>query len=232
MTDPTYAQTVTGQTLDHAALAALIAAAGGAPVHLAECDLDEAELGSLDLAGWFFERCTLRRTDLTKARLERTSWQSCRGPFASFFSADLTDATFRSCDFNNANLRHARMTSARFTGCKLTGADLADARLIDTTFEETLLAGAKLAALSFRRQHLQRVDFAQADLRKVDFRDTVFEGCSLRDAMLAGARFDKADLRGADLGGLRLVDAALFRGALISHAQAGQMLAELGLRLG
>ena len=225
MTDPTYAQTVTGQTLDHAALAALIAAAGGAPVHLAECDLDEAELGSLDLAGWFFERCTLRRTDLTKARLERTSWQSCRAPFACFFSADLTDATFRSCDFNNANLRHARMTSARFTGCKLTGADLTDVRMIDTTFEETLLAGAKLAALSFRRQHVQRVDFAQADLRKA-------EGCSLRDAMLAGARFDKADLRGADLGGLRLVDAALFRGAMISHAQAGQMLAELGLRLG
>jgi uncharacterized protein YjbI with pentapeptide repeats len=95
-----------------------------------------------------------------------------------------------------------------------------------------LLAGAKLAGLSFRKQHLRRLDFSQADLRKADLRDVTFEACSLRDALLAGARFDKADLRGADLGGLRLVDAALFRGATISHGQAAQLLAELGLKLG
>ena len=102
---------------------------------------------------------------------------------------------------------------------------------MDVRFEETLLISAKLPAHSFRKQTLRRVDFGHADLRKADFREAVLEGCSLRDANLAGARFDKADLRGADLGGLRLIDASLFRGATISREQAGQLLAELGLRL-
>jgi uncharacterized protein YjbI with pentapeptide repeats len=116
-------------------------------------------------------------------------------------------------------------------GSKLTGADLTDARIIDLHCEEVLLAGAKLAGLSFK-QRLRHLDFSQADLRKADLRETVFEACSLRDATLTGARFEKADLRGADLGGLRLTDVALFRGATISREQAGQLIAELGLRLG
>ena len=59
----------------------------------------------------------------------------------------------------------------------------------------------------------------------------VFEECSLRDASMAGSRFDGADLRGADIGGLRLVDASLFRGATLSRAQAGELLGELGLKV-
>lgn len=49
--------------------------------------------------------------------------------------------------------------------------------------------------------------------------------------MVAGSRFEGSDLRGADLGGLRLVDAGLFRGATISREQAGQLLGELGLNV-
>ena len=60
---------------------------------------------------------------------------------------------------------------------------------------------------------------------------TVFEDCSLREAMVAGSRFEGSDLRGVDLGGLRLVDAELFRGATISRDQAGQLLGELGLNV-
>jgi len=43
------------------------------------------------------------------------------------------------------------------------------------------------------------------------------------------ARFDGADLRDADIGGLKLLDAKLFRGATISHQQAAELLGELGL---
>ena len=68
-------------------------------------------------------------------------------------------------------------------------------------------------------------------VRKGDFRMTVFEDCSLREAMVSGSRFEGSDLRGADLGGLRLVDAGLFRGATISREQAGQLLGELGLNV-
>ncbi len=55
--------------------------------------------------------------------------------------------------------------------------------------------------------------------------------CSLRDAALDGCRFDATDLRSTDLGGIRLADARLFKGATISLEQAGQLLGELGLKV-
>lgn len=221
---------VSSQTLGRTEIRAL--AAGQSPSHLIDCNLAEVDLSDLDLEGWAFERCDMRHANAKGARLERSIWRSCRGGFADFTGADLTEAKFRSSDFNNAAFRRSTLTAAAFKSCKLTGADLSDAKAMDVRFEETLLISAKLPSLSFRKQTLSRVDFSQSDLRKCDFRGTVFEGCSLRDANVAGARFDNADLRGADLGGIRLIDAGLFRGATISREQAGQLLAELGLRVG
>ncbi len=98
-------------------------------------------------------------------------------------------------------------------------------------FSEVLLINAKLPGFSFRKDVVRKVDLSGADLTKCDFRATVFEECSLREATLTGCRFEASDLRGADLGGLRLEDAARFRGATISREQAGQLLAELGLNV-
>jgi uncharacterized protein YjbI with pentapeptide repeats len=137
-----------------------------------------------------------------------------------------------SSDFNNAALRQATLSSASFTGCKLTGADLSESKAMDVVFAETLLIGAKLPSHSFRKQTVRKVDFGQADLRKCDFRGTTLEDCSLRDANVTGARFEQADLRCCDLGGVKLNDARLFRGATISREQAGQLLLELGLKVG
>ena len=94
-----------------------------------------------------------------------------------------------------------------------------------------LAVDARLPKVSFRRQTLTQVDLSGALLEGADFRDAVFEECSLRDAQLLRARFEGADLRGADLGGIRLGDAAHFRGAIISRAQATDLLKELGLRV-
>ena len=118
-----------------------------------------------------------------------------------------------------------------FRGCKLTGANLSEAKVLNLAFEETLLAQARLPGFSFRKAQLSGIDFQMADLRKCDFRDAVFHNCSLRDANLADCRFEGADLRGADLGGIRLLNAKQFKGATISRDQAGQILAELGLKV-
>ena len=88
-----------------------------------------------------------------------------------------------------------------------------------------------MAGFSFRKQTRETLDFSHADLAGCDFRDAVLNACSLRDSHLVDARFDNADLRGADLGGLRLNDARRFKGATISRAQAGALLAELGLKV-
>ncbi|MFP3567637.1 pentapeptide repeat-containing protein [Paraburkholderia sp. SIMBA_030] len=90
---------------------------------------------------------------------------------------------------------------------------------------------ADLRGLSFRKATLQQLDFSDADLAGVDFREAVFDGSSLKDAHLKGARFEGADLRETDLSGVRLVDAALFKGAAISHQQAAVLVTEPGLRV-
>ena len=83
--------------------------------------------------------------------------------------------------------------------------------------------------MSFRKQHLQQLDFSDADLSGCDFREAVFSGGSLRNAHMKLTRFEGADLREVDLGGLRLLDAKLFKGATISYKQASRLIAELGL---
>jgi len=83
--------------------------------------------------------------------------------------------------------------------------------------------------MSFRKQRLQQLDFSDADLSGCDFSQSVFVGGSLRNAHFKLSRFDGADLREADIGGLQLQDAKLFRGATISRAQAAMLLSELGL---
>jgi len=97
------------------------------------------------------------------------------------------------------------------------------------SFEDALLVGADLRSMSFRKMQLRQLDFSDADLSGCDFRDTIFLGGSLRNAHLKLTRFDGADLREVDLGGLKLFDAKLFRGATISHKQASELLGELGL---
>lgn len=227
MTDDLFSpRGLTGRSLARADIAPL---AGGAPQVVTDCDLEEADLSGLDLTGWRFERCNLRKAAFNGTKVEGSVWQSCRAPFVSFVGANLSEAAFTGGDFNNSSWRRATLTSAKFVGTKLTGADFSEARAMHIYFEEVLLVSAKLPGFSFRKETLHRVDLSGADLRKVDFRMTVFEDCSLRDTIVAGSRFEGSDLRGADLGGLRLVDANLFRGATISREQAGQLLRELGL---
>jgi fluoroquinolone resistance protein len=198
---------------------------------LIDCDLEGADLSGMDFTGWTFERCNLRKCDLSGVRIAESRWTSCRGAFVNFTGADLSESAILACDFNNGSFRRTVLTATHVTGSKLTGADFTDARTMELRFEESLLINAKLVGFSFRRQSVKKVDFGQADLRKCDFRQAVLDDCSLRDANVAGARFDGADLRSTDLGGIKLSDAGLFRGATISRDQAGQLLGELGLNV-
>ncbi|WP_247138243.1 pentapeptide repeat-containing protein [Neorhizobium sp. BETTINA12A] len=205
--------------------------AAGGPVILNGCILEEADLSGLDLQRWEFRNCRMTTVNLRAADLEGAKFEGCRGPFANFSGANLAEVEFRNCDFNNAAFLEAKMNDTRFVGCKLTGANLTRIASLGLSFKETILAQARLPALSFRKSRIERVDFGMADLSKCDFRDVVFDGCSLRDTGLVDARFEGADLRGADLGGLKLIDARKFKGATISRQQAGDILAELGLKV-
>lgn len=204
----------------------------GTPHVLRDCDLEEADLSDLDLMDWTFERCNLRRTNFASSRLEGARFLSCRAAFASWTRCDLGGVIFRLTDCNNADFRHSYVANLRFEGCKLTGANLTDGRGLGWSFEEVLLVGATLTGQSFRKAKLLRVDFSQADLSKCDFRGATLVGCSLREARLERALFDGADLREADLGGVAVADLRIFRGATFSMAQAADLLAGCGIKLG
>jgi len=113
MDDLFASQPIAGATLARSDIESLI---GSAPRTLVDCDLEEADLSGLDLTRWRFERCNLRRSDLTGAKLEGTVWQGCRGPFANFSGANLSEAEFVGGDWNNCSMRRASLTSSRFTG--------------------------------------------------------------------------------------------------------------------
>ena len=71
------------------------------------------DLSGLDLTGWRFERCNLRKADCSGTKLEGSVWQSCRAPFVSFVGANLSEAAFAGGDFNNSVWRRATLTSAK-----------------------------------------------------------------------------------------------------------------------
>ena len=110
-----------------------------------------------------------------------------------------------------------------------TGANFEEVAHLGLSFSDTLLVGADLRKMSFRKMQLDQLDSWEADLSGCDFREAVFVGGGLRNAHLKLTRFDGADLRESDIGGLKLVDAKLFKDAIISLSQAAELLGELGI---
>ncbi|MGQ7860007.1 pentapeptide repeat-containing protein [Pseudomonas sp. 32A] len=200
------------------------------PLRCEGIDLSGQDLSRVSLAGAHLERCILTGTDFTAANLTNTRWVSCRAGRSIFRSAALTDAAFERCDLNNTNWQRGKVAHVRFEGCKLTGANFGDVSALGLSFSDCLLNSAMLSGISFFKTELHKIDFSDADLTYCDFRKAVFvDGGSLSMARVNNARFDDADLREASLQGLRLVDAKLFKGAIISRSQAGMLLAGLGL---
>jgi uncharacterized protein YjbI with pentapeptide repeats len=225
---PSPAITISAASVDRVRMTELLAQATG-PLVFDGCHFDGADLSRLDLQDAQFRNCSLLETSLYAARLSRSSWHRCRGGQAEFESADMVDAHFDGCDFNNATWRRAKMASATFTECKLTGANFEEVVHLGLSFADSRMVGADLRRLSFHKARLVGLDFQHADLSGCDFREAVFEDCSLRDAHLKDTRFDGADLRGADISGIKLGNASMFKGAIISSRQAAELMLELGL---
>jgi fluoroquinolone resistance protein len=201
----------------------------GLPVCFAGVDFSNQDMTRLDLSGCHFERCLMQEAEFTGSTLECCVFRSCRGGMANFRSTKLAEAQFINSDFNNSQWQHAKLNQASFTGCKLTGANFTQVAALGMTFSDTLLIGAYLPGFSFYKTEIDNLDLSDADLSDADFRHAVFVGGSLANARVNGARFDNADLRDTSLQGLKLTDAKLFKGSIISRAQAGMLLAGLGL---
>ena len=219
---------IDGGSLQRDALEDLIDQHSG-PLRLIGVDLSGADLSRMVLDHWVFERCILVQTSFLGSRLDGTQGTSCRAAHAIFEAANLLEAQVSCWDLNNTRWKRSKLSQANFAHCKLTGANFTHCASLGLSFSETRLNSAFLAGLSFARTVLNNLDFSDSDLSDADFRKAELIDCSLAHARINGANFAGADLRGADLSGFRLNDAKLFKGAVISKAQASMLLSELGL---
>jgi uncharacterized protein YjbI with pentapeptide repeats len=128
--------------------------------NLARVWLQRADLRNADLA-----LADLFRADLRDALLDGASLRRSRA-----WKSDMSGASFRSAD----------LEEARFRTVIAPGVIFSEARLISARFEEAILDRAR-----FRGAFLQSAHFEEASLRGADFRDA-----DVRDTWFLGATFD------------------------------------------
>lgn len=158
----------------------------GEYANLADLDLDDLDLGRIQLHGASLTDVTARRAGCDAADASSTRWLRCRLDGSSLAMAVFSGSTVEHCELSRANLEGTSWHRATLSHSSLRRALMIDARLDRTVFSDCSLRGA--------------------DLEIVRSRDV---------ATLAGARFVRCDLRdtnwaGRELGGATFVDCKLF----------------------
>ncbi|MGH3929081.1 MAG: pentapeptide repeat-containing protein [Pseudonocardiaceae bacterium] len=203
----------------------------GRAILFRRCDFTCAEMQDLDLTGAVFDQCTLNGAELRECVLDRAHIIGGSCVAADFASADVNDAVFHCVELSQTRFTGALLADARFEECRMIGADLTALRGLAATLimKDCNLQLANFQDTDLRGADLTGSDLTEADLRGTDLRDAVFSRCLLRGVDLAHTRLDGVDLRGADLGEITADMPHQLRGAVISHAQAADICAALGL---
>lgn len=220
-----------GADFSDADVRAVIEEYEGRAIMFRKCDFTLADMQDLDFTGTVFDHCALNGAKLRECVLDRARIIGGSCVAADFASADLNDAVFYRVELSQARFAGALLADVRFEGCRMIGADLTALRGLAVTlrvndcnlqlvnFQDTDLRGADLGGS----------DLTEADLCGADMRDVVFSRCRLRGVDLSHTRLDGADLRGAELGEITADMSSQLRGTVISHAQAADICAALGL---
>lgn len=119
---------MTAAELTRAEIEAMLGAASGKPLDLADRGLNGLDLSGLDLTGADLRRSRLNRARLAGARLD---------------GAQLDMAWAMDADFTGASLKQAQLFQAQFLRARFDGADLSQARIIGT-FDGGSFVGARL----------------------------------------------------------------------------------------
>ncbi|MGL6344780.1 MAG: pentapeptide repeat-containing protein, partial [Waterburya sp.] len=134
--------------------------------------LDGIDLSYADLRGAFFEKKSLRDTELTRANLS---------------GADLSGA-----DLSNSNLFHANLTKANLTRTNLSNANLSGVNL-----SEAILFDATLYEANFKDANLGYADLTHADMRGANLNQANFEYAILKYCFVYGISDWNTNLNGS-----------------------------------
>lgn len=188
---------MTEAELTRADIEAMIDAASGKPLDLADKGLNGLDLSGLDLSGADLRRSRLNRARLAGARLD---------------GAQLDSAWAMDADFTGASLKQAQLFQAQFLRARFDGADLSQARIIGT-FDGGSFVGARLVdadgAPDMRNQSmgLTRASFRTARMQDADLSGARLAWADMEFAKLQGANLEGTDLSQARLGGINLTGA-------------------------
>ena len=130
-------------------------------VHLFLANLQEANLGNINLQG---------------ANLGR----------ANLYEAKLWDANFQGANLRRTNLQGAKLWLANLQGTDLFRTNLQGAELGRTNFKEADLGHANLQGASLYDANLQRAKLKYANLQKVNMEEANLQEADLRSAKLQG----------------------------------------------
>jgi len=167
---------------------------------LSACSFIESDLSAVDMHGARLENTTFATCKLDGANM---TMAQCAGGVAvrnsSMVDADMSGADLRRVNFGGSDLRDAKLIRA-----VLDGANLCDARLDGADLRLASAKGALMRMSVCTSALLSGVNFSDAILQKADLR---------------GADLRRSNLFGADLSRVRLDGATSFEGALLKRAR-------------
>lgn len=191
-----------------------VAAAVAAGQSLRERDMSELDLSGLDLSGANFEEASLKKTDLTGARLSGVNLTD-----ANLSGAILTDADLRGATLDEADLTGAQLTGARLQGVSLEDATLAKLDLQGADFSNGKGLGADFTGANLTGARFEKADFPQACFSETVLDHAVFAGGSFKAAQFEGVHAHGIVMTEADISGIHADGKADFTGGRFESVQ-------------
>lgn len=185
---------------------------GHGAAHLANANLDKADLRHARLAGANLRHAHLHGTNFMHADVRGTNFLYARLAGASLVLADARYAEFQGASMTQVQLGSIKADGASFRDAHLARADFQRATLTSAVFDNAVLDDAK-----FSRAEMREASLVGAKMNRTQLDSVSLEYAKLSGAVLSGARLFGARLKSADLSRTRL-DGTDFEGACLDDA--------------
>lgn len=180
-----------------------------------ECDLTDADLSKLDLAGTSFQGSNLTDVDLADANLA-----GC-----DLSNTNFCGALLERCKLDSANLDFAEFSEATLDGVSMVNASLEGASFSELDIEDLDASGTTGYGADFSSTVLRRTDFSGSNLPQVDFSNSELSDVNFENAKLNGGQFEEVvaescSFNSATVEALHASDGSTFRRVDFCSAKA------------
>jgi len=150
------------------------------------------------------ENQVFERIDYTLNSLPKGEYECCRFLNCNFYSADISNITFRECEFDGCDfslvkIKNTSLNDVNFVSCKLLGVQFDDCNtfLLSFQFENCLLKLTVFNKLKLKKTQFKNCNLQEADFTETDLTSSLFDNCDLQRAIFHKTMLEKADFRTA-----------------------------------